>query len=178
MTTASISNSLKILTSEGCIPYQPFLTNSLGKLVGYSLPSLEYVYKWSWFFYTLCLKAQSCSIKLWWMKKWMNGANTGSDWAFCKNEQEGPGSHYYEASNTTGLVFFFFSCKNKYLSWRITLIFPLSPTAHSSRILADNRSSRVLALPSWAQNNLLPLFERMPEILSTGGQSLSSANYW
>lgn len=43
----------------------------------------------------------------------MNGANTGSDWAFCKNEQEGPGSHYYEASNTTGLVFFFFFLQEK-----------------------------------------------------------------
>lgn len=37
----------------------------------------------------------------------MNGANTGSDWAFCKNEQEGPGSHHDDASDTTGLVSLF-----------------------------------------------------------------------
>lgn len=61
MITASISNSLKILNSEGSIPDQPCLTNSLGKLV---VHSLEYVYNRSWFFYTPCLKAQSCSINL------------------------------------------------------------------------------------------------------------------
>lgn len=77
----------------------------------------------------------------------MNGANTESDWAVCKKEQEGPGNHYDDVSNTTGLVVFFFffpSCKKKYLSWRITLIYLLSPTAHSSGTISQHQELKGL----------------------------------
>ena len=175
----------KILDSGGSIQYQSFLT-CLGswqptpcpvwrkrlqsELIFPSSKSLEHG------------AAQSTYDE--WRNEWMGPTQPGSDWAFCKNEQEGPKVIILFQIQ---LAWSFFSCKiktkpnqTKTLSWGITLSFPSLSHLQSTPLgqLAREGAQGSWPFPLWPNITSSPHFDQMPGILSTGGQSLSSANYW
>lgn len=129
--TASVSNSVKNPRFWGFHPVS-VLPDLSGKLAAHPLPSLEEEATIGADFSILeVFGARSSAQSTYdeWRNEWMGPTQPGSDWAFCKNEQEGP---------KVIIILFqiqpawsFFSCKiktkqdqTKTLSWGITLSFP------------------------------------------------------